>query len=494
MEQHIIIQGTSSYIPIEIKSPADSLWLSAEMTEGSMAYLYLFHPEGYLCGSICFGLSGFPKELYISEDLCTMNGLRHRIAEGVYTLAILPLTGQEIAATIRCETNITKSYPEEYCQTSGTGQFVGQTACQSAGQSTSQTVSKSVSQPVGPDEVVDSAHRYYKGDFHGHTIFSDGHQTIQEAMEVLRRQKLDFMAFTEHNSIAFGVPELPCLLIPSFELTLPIGHMNIHGISDMENYFWKLTQADSYEKLWNDTIRCFSDQCNLSLNHMFMVPWHFTYDEFDMRKLKTLEVICDPTYTTAPEANDKAVRFLDFLWNEGLRIYGIGGSDSHNKPEERYEGGSDEPSIYGDPATYVYCEGLSVQNVIDGIGQGHCYAARYGALEITINDNKYLPGDEIWSEEAVIHYQVKLGDDHRPCIGKFLLNGEIVEEKLLNGENPSASYIFLNENEERWWLRFGLYDPEGHVMAYINPVYSKAGECKEARFKTLREKFERLYD
>ena len=51
-----------------------------------------------------------------------------------------------------------------------------------------------------------------------------------------------------------------------------------------------------------------------------------------------LEIINDPTYPDAAHANDKAVHFLDELWNDGYRIYGVGGSDSHNLIEERYEG------------------------------------------------------------------------------------------------------------------------------------------------------------
>ena len=49
-------------------------------------------------------------------------------------------------------------------------------------------------------------------------------------------------------------------------------------------------------------------------------------------------IVNDPTYEYAKESNEKAIRFLDLLWQEGYRIYGIGGSDSHNLIEERYDG------------------------------------------------------------------------------------------------------------------------------------------------------------
>ncbi len=68
-----------------------------------------------------------------------------------------------------------------------------------------------------------------------------------------------------------------------------------------------------------------------------------------------LEIINESDlYGCQRESNDQAIRYLDFLWEDGHRIWGIGGSDSHNLIEERYKG-SDKPSIAGDPGTYVFC-------------------------------------------------------------------------------------------------------------------------------------------
>ena len=41
-----------------------------------------------------------------------------------------------------------------------------------------------------------------------------------------------------------------------------------------------------------------------------------------------------------------------------IRVFGVGGSDSHNLEDEFYEGAS-LPSAVGDPATWVFCDGLS---------------------------------------------------------------------------------------------------------------------------------------
>lgn len=463
------IQNKIEKIKVEFTEPVHSLWLKADFKENLGAMVLLYNPSMQLCGTLSLGFSRFINELYISETVCTLNGLYHELQSGVYTLMILPLYDlqQESAEIIvNAEINITKTYEKEYCQLKPAKDEISFTA------------------------VTEETSRYYKGDFHGHTIFSDGHNSLKEASAILKDKGMDFMAFTEHNSMAFGRADLPCLSIPSFELTLPIGHVNIHGVRNIA-LFYEQPVGNSEETL-DQTLDVFSLGSNLSLNHMFMEPWHFTYGEFDLSRLNTIEVICDPTYETAPEANAKAVAFLDFLWNRGYRIYGIGGSDSHNKIDEYYEG-SKEPSIYGDPATYVFCKGLSVQNVLDGIRNGHCYTARYVTLDLCIGGGKYLPGDLISEDEKEITYEISIKNINKPFKGCFFMNSKIIKEVLLKKDQDSVSFTIHNSGEP-WWLRFGIYDMQGQVIAYVNPVYHKVVQPDKADYKNLLKEFGERYD
>ncbi|HWT73460.1 MAG TPA: CehA/McbA family metallohydrolase [Mobilitalea sp.] len=468
MELNVALTGNVQNVQFELNSPIQSLWVSAVMDVEAVTLLYLFNPCNRLCGSISLGMGRFIKEIYISESVCTMNGLRHALMQGTYTLLIVPAAVMGAAhIQLQIETNVDKSYSEEYLQDM---------------QST----------PAAFEDIVEDSPRYYKGDFHGHTIFSDGHRTIQEAIEALQKKDMDFMAFTEHNMMPFDLPKLPCLSLPSFELTLPIGHLNIHGVEDLGILFGEFKTMNSYEAVWEGAVNCFGTACNLSLNHMFMEPWHFSYSGFDMSKLNTIEVICDPTYPSAAKANNQAVDFLDFLWQEGLIIFGIGGSDSHNKEDELYDG-AQEPSVYGDPATYVYCEGLSVRNIIEGIRKGHSYITRYGNLIIEICEGKYLPGDQISEKVEFITYRVRLENIQIACTGRFILNGETVWEAALSGDGKEAFYV-LEPVDQPWWLRFGLYDTSGNVIAYVNPVYNRVNKCQNTVFKNLYDRFGERYD
>ncbi|WFR58675.1 CehA/McbA family metallohydrolase [Anaerocolumna sp. AGMB13025] len=471
MIQEIVIKNRIEMTSFEIAAPLHSIWIQAKTQKNLGAMFLFYNPAQQLCGIINSGFHDFFNDIYISEKVCTLNGLYHKLQSGIYRVLIVPFYDpekEEDTIQIEIEINTDKTYEDWCCQSALTQSEYSFTA------------------------VKEVTHRYYKGDFHGHTIFSDGHNSISEASEILIKQGMDFMAMTEHNCMAFGLPSLPCLAVPSFELTLPVGHINIHGVKKIAALYELLPKAQNYEEFLELALSYFTPDCNLSLNHMFMEPWHFTYEDFDLSKLNTLEVICDPTYKTAPAANDKAVSFLDFLWNKGYCIYGIGGSDSHLKIDEFNEGAL-EPSIYGDPATYVYCKGLSVQNVLEGVQKGHCYTARYVTLDIVINEGKYLPGDQIPPEVEEITWKIQINNIKKPLKGCFIRNGEIVKELRLTKKGENAEYTMKNTGEP-WWLRFGIIDPEGQVIAYVNPVYNQLVQSGNEKFKQLRDEFGESYD
>ncbi|MGO1972259.1 MAG: CehA/McbA family metallohydrolase [Propionibacteriaceae bacterium] len=77
--------------------------------------------------------------------------------------------------------------------------------------------------------------RWYAGDFHAHTLHSDGSLSIDQLTAHARERGLDFLAVTDHNTVSH-VPHLPAAaqrygvcLIPGQELTTPRGHANAFG-------------------------------------------------------------------------------------------------------------------------------------------------------------------------------------------------------------------------------------------------------------------------
>ncbi|MDA0636252.1 CehA/McbA family metallohydrolase [Nonomuraea sp. MCN248] len=75
--------------------------------------------------------------------------------------------------------------------------------------------------------------RWFAGDFHAHTVHSDGQLTVAELAELARGRGLDFLAVTDHNTVSHH-PELAktdrgIALLPGQEVTTDRGHANVFG-------------------------------------------------------------------------------------------------------------------------------------------------------------------------------------------------------------------------------------------------------------------------
>ncbi len=460
------------------------LFIEIETTSKAYGYVCIYNNREEQVGVIGLNTGFFPGVLYLSEKKKSLNALPEAMQSDTYTF---------------CGYHFGDIAEEETLKIT----------CQDLG---NEEVTQRMVQKGHKDEdlfyhPMDTGHklwnhygkttenRYYKGDFHGHTTFSDGHIPFSEAGDLPETYGMDFMAWTEHNVIPSAMPTQSITCIPSFELTLPEGHLNIHGLKTLEILNRERMQYISdmmakNETLINDLLVSFGPEVNVSLNHMFMEPWHCTMHQLDICLLHTIEVICDPTYKTAGAANTKAVEFLDFLWNQGIHLYGIGGSDCHLKPEERYDS-QDLPSRYGDPATYVHSQGNGTDALIENVKNGHMYVARFVALDINIGTGAYLPGERIADEELSQPFPYKIAvtcqglteaETHaiQGWEGRLIVDGVCVDKALLKETDTFVyedlrAYLPMSDDNTKplsyHWIRFGIYDEQGEVTAYVNPIY-----------------------
>ena len=175
------------------------------------------------------------------------------------------------------------------------------------------------------------------------------------------------------------------------------------------------------------------------------------------------------------------------LWQEGYRIYGIGGSDSHNLIEERYDGAL-EPSVAGDPGTHVFSKGLTPTKLLQNLRKGHIYVSRYCTLEveITADGETYLPGEHIpvGTKEAVrIQYQVVIrGLEECPVvyavINRVRMGMELTE--IEKGVYEAKTEILFSAGEYEW-MRLDVRKEDGTFLGYVNPILpwgQKTPQCK----------------
>lgn len=323
------------------------------------------------------------------------------------------------------------------------------------------------------EKVVNEECRWYKGDFHVHTNLTDGEINDELAMIVCERQELDFLYVTEHNIIMPSYQEGSTLIIPSMELTTPYGHYNIFGMKEYVNFTEYLDELLSAKSM-NELFSLMKEKGYLiSVNHPFMKPWANQIN-INLENVHTMEIMCDPTYKKSKPSTLEALEFFDQIWLSGLNIWGIGGSDSHLHPSKTFPESKD-PSIYGDPATYVLCNGLSIKNLKDAISKGRIYFSRFRKLEINIqNEGKtiYVGGEA----QGNIHYNICTD---KPCEWRMIVNGQMTEKEFGN----QVTFDF-SLNEGAYARVEGWEDDE--LVAFINPIHNNV------RHKNLKTWYEVL--
>lgn len=337
------------------------------------------------------------------------------------------------------------------------------------------------------EREIERNERWYKGDFHTHTRFSDGKMSPREGMDQALKMGLDFFVATDHHVVPTGWIEDKVLVIPGIEVTSTKGHFNALGIRKWLDY--RITSPDGGMEKEEGMMRLLRETREFggltSLNHPRLEPWHWQFRDTPLKLIDTIEIWNDPTYPFNPQATEEALKLWNLLWNEGYRIWGIGGSDSHLRPDESYtEGG--EPSLIGDPGTYVFAEGLSASKILDAVSKGRVYVSRGPLMDVFVQvGEKIFPlGSDITeglnrSEQGRFTYAVQLSYSDYPIILRWIVNGEEVFHQAVTGDGLYRQSFEWGERGYDW-MRVEVRDEGGSLLAFTNPIYH--GERKPQIF------------
>lgn len=314
---------------------------------------------------------------------------------------------------------------------------------------------------------------WYRGDLHAHTQLSDGNNTLEAAVDIVRQQQLDFFFLTEHNVCH---PQLPVsdrtLILPSIEITTDQGHFNVHGPRRGLNMF----NADysSAALIEQGLGLAEAGESFISINHPVMKPWHWRYSEMLLHRVNAIEICCDPTWPTSPVATERALMMLSALWNAGHRIVAISGSDAHLEPHER-NANATEPEIYGDPSTFVFADGLSGDKILAGLRLGHVYSERQCGLSLSINQGNALPGQNV--RDSIVDYYLAVTDRSIPYYAECIADGKVLERHALSPDGVS----FQVDMSKHAWVRIdicrgqcnkGEITQRGDFEGVINAIYN----------------------
>ncbi len=329
-------------------------------------------------------------------------------------------------------------------------------------------------------QMLSAESRWYRGDLHAHTQLSDGRNTLSAAKEIVESQGLDFFFITEHNICQ---PKLPlskqCLFLPALEVTTDLGHFNVHGPS----HSLDLAQVEHTSRATMEAglKLAKSGHSSLGINHPMMKPWHWHYDEVLLSQVSTFEVCCDPTWSTSPKATEDALMVLNEMWNCGQRITAIGGSDSHLEPHERNPKAT-EPSIYGDPSTFVYSHGLSGEGILAGLRNGQVYLERRCGLKFDINLGDLLPGED--SKGQALTYRLSVHDTEHEYYAECVVDGKVIEIIDLKEEKQS-----LSVEAGYHWCRIDIRRGSSSQFGSASPNKGEFEGCINAVFDGTQPQF-----
>ena len=165
----------------------------------------------------------------------------------------------------------------------------------------------------------------------------------------------------------------------------------------------------------------------------------------------------------------------------------MGGSDSHNLINERYEG-ADLPSVAGDPGTWVCCGDLTPNNLMAAVKAGHMCVTRFCKMTPVIQaaGKNFLPGDELPEEADKVTIRALVqGLSEKPEIS-LVVNGDFRELEVKEPEDKMYEATAEIDLEEKgWqWMRLEIRSRKQELLGYMNPVFKGH---KDSVYRTFGE-------
>lgn len=304
--------------------------------------------------------------------------------------------------------------------------------------------------------------RWYRGDLHAHSTFSDGVDAPEVVLRRARENGLEFFALTDHRTVEH-LRHLPddcgLTLIPGFEFGDRLGHANLFGITRLlgEN---RSLEADGTRR----SLREARDAgASIAINHPFHYEstWRLPLEGIDC---DWIELWNGPWFNS----NQPCLRWWQERLCEGKRIPVAGGSDCHGNAPFHY---------YGQPTTWVRAPSRGAADILAALKAGHTvlsYSPDGPFIDLT--HGNAIVGDEAGDGSGS-------GDGGRPFLLEVsgLVASDIVKVVSDRGTEREAAAggatyreaiaapgrRFLRVEVHRWFSELLTWQ----VAALSNPVY-----------------------
>jgi hypothetical protein len=313
------------------------------------------------------------------------------------------------------------------------------------------------------------------GDLHVHTVNSDGALRTAEMVELCRREGLDFVALTDHNSTrqndeiggADGVT-----VIPGMEYTNYRGHANFY-FPEGHSRFEADPLSNSFDEMKDTLAAARGMGATISLNHPYnyLCPWKFGFEGFGWDMVEAWNGTGDP-------GDARTIAWWHDLLCQGARTPVVGGSDFHRHELLRHVGA---------PTTFVYAASRSVADIVAAMRAGRSFIAFSKAgpiLDLRVGGKGF--GESVTfggaEEGTAVVRSAQAGDRARLLDGR----GNVKEWQVpYDGEHVTRFAASPEAVFYRLEVRRTLVPGVELLVAMSNPVYVEAAGA-EKRTPSLR--------
>jgi len=333
-----------------------------------------------------------------------------------------------------------------------------------------------VETPAPPQPAATAKAGWYRGELHSHTLNSDGKLTTQELIAQAQRNRLDFLAITDHNTTSALTQIDPAalnglLVIPGIELTTFNGHALALGVQEWVDWRtgyqgWSMEDAARRTRQLGGL---FIIAHANDLGTPYCTGCHWDDTDFDLDLVDGFEV-WNSRWVHPDGGNPLNLDWWQRLQNSPRprSVPATCGADYHREDEWGA----------GVAFSYVYADSLSMTDILEGIRRGRLILSSGPRLSLRVS-----PGDG--AESAGVgdtlrthspRVRLELSWEDAPLGARLQVHGKqgvLVDQAIAETGSLQPWLDLPPQPGERLWVE--IYAADGALSALTNPVFIEEG-------------------
>lgn len=321
--------------------------------------------------------------------------------------------------------------------------------------------------PPPPPPDVPNIDKWYAGQLHAHTTYSDGKLSAAQLIQAAKDDNLDFLVISDHDTLsAYSDPavtgESELLIVKGYEWSSSNGHANVYG-----NVASTVSKTASASVMFDTHHNEGAIVCINHPNSTDQVAWK--WGMFD--KADCIEVW---NWDWNVQNNGDALKLWNSLLQQGYKVTAVAGADFHYPIIQEVDS----------PHVLVYSQSKTMDGILSGIKNGRVSMVKDGDISRVWlfadanGDGNYdaMIGDTIYATfgQQITFTVYVSGTSQYDDLEVYTKKGKIIDQDIPSGPNYVYNFTLTATGddyvwvyiEQPWWK---AYRPN----AITNPIFIK---------------------